>query len=190
VPRVELCGPPGVGKSTILAAYGPRQSRPTPIEDRSSDHPFLKFIRRAYQRASRSRRVGYDQTKEAFWHALAADRALGHRVYDELLAQRGLSLALARPEDFDVVRGYFEVMPAPALIVFVGAPLRVLQERNRRRALGNSKKCDRSGQAAYLIEAMNVARYRLITRGVDTMNLDATLPAEENARLLRERLEA
>lgn len=140
--------------------------------------PFLEFVRKCYE-AAPIKRDGYLHTERQYRRAMASDAVGKWHWYDELVAQRGLSLALARRGEFDLARRYFDLMPYPALLVFVLAPPEVIIERNRRRHWLKGQD-DRSDSAEYLSEVTQVALYRAKLWG-KVLVLDATQPAHENA---------
>lgn len=174
--RLEFVGPPGAGKTTIMAACKRRKSKRL-VRSKKTEGRFMSFVRQCYMRAE-IKRDGHLQTLKQYQRAIAADKMPEWHWYSELLAQRGLSLALARPGQFGLVGQFFEMMPPPALLVWVNGPPELLIERNRARARRGQD--DRSDCVPYLCEVTEVARAVYADRG-PVLVLDAAAPVAENA---------
>lgn len=156
-----------------------RKKKPSKLPLAPAEHTeFTEFVRKAYIGVAR-KHDGYLVTMRQLRRARAADAISKWCWYSELLAQRGLSLALARPGETRMVQRFYDLMPLPALTVFVLGPPEVLIKRNRKRVVDG--KDDRSACVPYLCEITPIAVERLRERGANMLVLDALEPVEANA---------
>lgn len=187
--RIEVFGPPGIGKSTVVkAAMGlaagrffslRRLMQPGTVPALWTD--FERFVAAAYEGMAAPDRIHQRRmlsTRRALQKAriIAAVPSTGVILTDESLCQRGLSLALSRPRCDDVVRGYFAAMPVPrAAIVFACEPA-VVVERNVRRGVAMGKSHDRSADVSATTSAADLGAAMLRARGVPVEIVDASRP--------------
>jgi hypothetical protein len=144
--------------------------------------PFVEFLHQTWRHAPVHRRGYLRKTMRYYMQALAADDAGAVRWFDELLAQRGMSVAYTFPGNVGLVRQYFELMPPAWLTVAVMGDAEVIAQRNRER-----EKDDRSDITEWGLSATRLAVDTLRERGARVLALDAAVPAAENAaRVLRE----
>ena len=145
-----MLGPPTAGKSTIVRAlikggiaHG-RRTGDIPLEWRAfADKILTPCATRSYLKNPDSRyykkpllRLQH-KTLDALAWAYNGDIADRPYIYDELVAQYGLSLAIRTRSD---CAWYFEEMPLPGLLVVLSASRDVLLERNVQRGHSNRPK--------------------------------------------------
>lgn len=191
--RVELMGPPGVGKTTIFnAACALRRagdfSRYPEIGWRGGGGgawpEFADFIERAYADLPRSEDI-HARRLAVTGRALNRARKIamadgdGAVLIDEGLCQRGLSLALSQP-DRGVIGRYFALVPVPAAVFAVMADIATVKARNVARGHDGAG-VDRSPVADACHAACGLAVTQLRERGVPVFAVDAARVAAENA---------
>lgn len=204
--RIELFGPPGVGKTTIYkATMALRNSSVRPFynfdearligevsDSERQDHPtwqaFLDFVTLAYA-GCLGRKAVVHARLQATRRALAKAAAIARPpidvtvLLDESLCQRGLSLALSRPCDEAIVENYFRAMPAPAAVAVVLANEQTLAARNIRRKAGGTGS-DRSSDAFATLKACEIGAAALRARGIEVVEINAELAPKANAAAL------
>jgi hypothetical protein len=137
--RIEFIGPPTTGKSTLhkhLATKGIHRAfieYGRSVEIPESWKPFADKVSASYSDTNLFRkRLAQlpDKTINALKSAYRSEYYPGHIVFDELVAQCGISMAIRHKGDWS---WYFEEMPLPGLLVVLSAPKEVLIERNELR---------------------------------------------------------
>lgn len=183
--RIELMGPPGVGKTTIfnaacVARNGSGAFRRVDelrrIWNASPWPEFGAFVDAAYAKCpadepKHARRLRVTQRALRRAHTIAATQGNAPVLVDESLCQRGLSLALSKPGGEDVWK-YFEIMPAPAAVIVVLADCDTIKARNVARG-GNGSGMDRSADALACYVACGIAVTQLRKRSVAVIEIDA-----------------
>jgi hypothetical protein len=186
----EFFGLPGAGKSTLhrvildadRALYpGPK----APADHQSGNAYFRDFVRSAYSgpRVVPSRCVKEPRTvlRRTDHHEVArAKKGFAWCVYHEHLSQSGLSLALALPNDPDIVAAYYRSMPLPDMSILLCVPRALAVERfsNRTRGWRWTAGLD------LLERAIETAAATIATRGGRLVILDGAKSIEENQRLI------
>lgn len=140
--RIEMLGPPTAGKSTIVRALvkgGIAQGRKIgeiPLEWRVFADKILTIYATRSNFKKQITRLSHKTLDVLAW-AHNGDIADRPYIYDELVAQYGLSLAIRTRSDWT---WYFEEMPLPGLLVVLSASRNVLFERNVQRGDRNRPK--------------------------------------------------
>lgn len=212
--RIELLGPSGVGKSTILRIaessrdpgswLGPdeiagrtKETRTTEFRRQTLDDPSLReFIEACIEIVHRlvatpSHRIG---ALAMLRDSAALTRAAelldpATAVHDELLLHRSFSVL---PQSADIERDaatYFSLVPVPAAAVVVSADAATLRARIAQR--GSLPNCyaglDDAGferSISNVLRAAEIAVETLRERGVEVLELDASGTAEHSAQTL------
>lgn len=174
---VDLAGPPGVGKSTLVDDLWPPRcieydGKPAPREwtrfllctanlmESIEDHPSYSACR--------------SMIKRSFNKMATVARMNDDRVYIQTgLAQRGLGLGW-RLKDQERIAEYFELMPVSLGVVLLSADVETIQRRNVERGK------DRSFMVPLMERPREIAAEVLRTRGVPLMELDTRNPVVEN----------
>lgn len=189
-------GPPGVGKSTIFAAACAARNgsrlfyRFDEIEHQSGSgscwDDFASLVVSAYGACPcddpiHARRLKV--TLRAIKRARKIDAAAGDAVVlvDESLCQRGLSLALSKPNNDD---RYFQRMPAPAAVVAITADCATIEARNLERSKQGGT--DRSIDTQATLSECGIAVLDLKQRGVEVLEIDGSKSVDENVAALCE----
>lgn len=204
--RLELFGPPGVGKTTIYnATMAMRDSSPcrfyniyeARLFSEAGDaqwqndplwRPFLEFVALAYARCSGGEAM-------LRWRQRATRRAVADAVtirsgpkdavvlIDESLCHRGVSLALSRPDQEALIEGYFRAVPAPTAAGLVLASEQTISARNTdRKARGTGT--DRSTAVLASLSACKIGAAALRARGIEVIEINGELAPETNAAAL------
>lgn len=191
---LDVCGPPGVGKSTLCdPLWGPhaidfagvRQLPPDwetfvrvidKLMHEIRDHPSISAMDRMLWRSLR---------KIAVVREMMANP--GDVYIQTALAQRGLGFGwrLLDVGKVDKVRAYFEVMPVSLGVVLLVAPLDVVQDRNKRREdVQETAHENRAVMVERMGPAIEIMRDTLKARGVPYRELSTTQPIDDARRQL------
>ena len=185
--RVEMFGPPTVGKSTLCRAL-----RKFDIAHNTLGHgrvpdtwlPFAEKISAVYNDQALFKKRGpflpdkfLRKTLQALATAGNADCFSYPVTYDELVVQCGLSMAIRLLGDWS---WYFRELPLPGLLVVLTAPDKTLMERNRQRGYYR----DHSEKTMRVVRVMPKILDILHDRQCPMLEFDtSTLVAVEMARL-------
>lgn len=188
--RAELMGPPGAGKTTILAAAAAARNlrslefmRAEEVAGRSAVSPawhlFSAFVDAAYAGTDGVGARRLRSTRRAVMRARRIEGAPGEGIVlaDESLCQRGLSLALTREQG--EATAYFALMPVPVVVFVVTADVEVVVARNQARAAAGTG-IDRSTYARAADLACRAAATQLRERGVAVVEINAERPVEDS----------
>lgn len=180
---LDVTGPPGVGKSTLCDADWPPNAikwdgLPLPegwqefiacaerLQEEVADHPSAGACRSMMQRSFRK--------------MATVSRLKGAGVYIQTgLAQRGLGLGW-RLRDPELVAEYYRLMPVSVGVAVLVADVETIQRRNVERGK------DRSFMVPLMVRPREILVEVLKERGVPLLELDMTLPPDENRKALRE----
>jgi hypothetical protein len=188
---IDVFGPPGVGKTTILRALfaGPHDgiydAKLSPWR-RTKWSPGWAEIWRVSQtsldRQRPCRRVkkcrGYVRRSLKIAAAVAGRSSRDVALIDGGLCQRGQSLASCGVTDAQLML-FYDAVPFPAGAVVLTAPMEVIAQRNRDRGR------DQTEDVAPGLRSIDVALPILSARGTIVCRLDATAPVAENvARII------
>lgn len=179
---IDVCGPPAVGKSTLLDELWP----PRAIPPASCGYPaeWVEFLNVALGlldevREHQSHHRCASMMKRSFLKMTAVQKTDSKRTYIQTgFAQRGLGLGW-RHRDQEAVRPYYEAMPVSLGVVILKAPLDVIEHRNRVRS-----KPDRSHMVPGMIRPLEIAEDVMKKRGVPVAVLDMTRPVDRNRQKL------
>jgi hypothetical protein len=181
---VDVCGPPGVGKSTLCDFFwGPHE---IPIEDRLPPRhwaPFLDEITRLLTRLQQhpsfipAVRMNRRSVRKIATVARRPDDIDAQPYIQTALVQRGLGFGwrLNQMGQVEEVRRFFELMPVSIGVAFCYAPPEVVEERNHRR-LENPKTAheDRAFMGPLMAPAIEIAKEVMNERGVPVIEIDTT----------------
>jgi adenylate kinase len=201
--RVELFGPPGVGKTTIYkSTMALRNSATRPFynsseaklmaeidsydgQDVSTWKAFSEFVASAYAGCS-GRKALLHARHLATRRELARVAALTSSpvetlvLLDESLCMRGISLALSEPAAETVVEDYFRGMPPADIVAVIVADEQTVSLRNIRRG-AHGTGADRSAQTRAILKTCRMAAAILRARRIEVVELDGRLPPRTNA---------
>lgn len=211
-PRVELLGPSGVGKTTILAALGDlgpgwlgpdspelgsRAAATRGARVTATDHRSLcTLMRVAAASIARTDLAPSGQITASDFLIRSADLHLVCRgleapvVHDELLLHRGFSFLVRTPRLVRDTLGYYARVPLPDLAVVVTAPAELIAERalGRPRLTNVYRDLDRTAVRAAAARGLRVAAFAarvLALCGAAVLRLDATGAPASSADALR-----
>jgi hypothetical protein len=179
---LDVCGPPAVGKSTLLDDLWP--PRGIPYDGGGYPDEWLEFLSVAWRLLDEvtdhpSHHKCASMMKRSFQKMATVRRRKDRRTYIQTgFAQRGLGLGW-RHKDAEAVAAFYQVMPVSLGVVILKAPLDVIEHRNRMR-----DKPDRSHMVPGMIRPLEVAEDVLRARGVPVAVLDMTRPIERNREKL------
>lgn len=182
---VDVCGPPGVGKSTLCdPLWGPHEVR---IEERLPPYqwqPFLDEITRLLGliRDHWSFEPAVRMNRRSIRKIATVARQDGWTPYVQTaLVQRGLGFGwrlndLGRLEE---VRPFFETMPVSIGVAFLSAPQDAVEARNRHRETVKATAHEnRAFMVPLMLPAIEIAREVMRERGVPTVEIDTTQPLD------------
>lgn len=135
--RIEMCGPPTSGKSTIVRGLRERDIRrgsrlsdsQTPKEWQS----FVNFINQAYEKTDYKKLP--TKTLSSLASAWAGDHSDKIVVFDELVILCGISMAIRLPKEYSIK--YFSEAPLPGILIYLTADTETLLSRNEARGEKN-----------------------------------------------------
>lgn len=180
---VDVIGPPGVGKSELCDAAWP--PRGIPDDGQAPPLAWSTFIAVADQLLARVANHPSASACRSMWHRSLRKMATvarfpGDATYIQTgLAQRGLGFGWRLDNPNDVAAYYLE-MPVSKGVVFLTAPVDVIQARNVARGK------DRSFMVPHMVRPLEVAREVLARRRVRVLDIDTTKPIDDCRRALLE----
>lgn len=174
---IELCGPSGVGKSTVYQEMLKRGGfEPNPRLDLATaermilrHEPFFEFrglLCDIFETARGPRK----EIRRSFVIRSLAKYLIpgdGVMVIDGGLTQRGQ--AIDRLQSDVPTEEYFRTMPAPDLIVMFTAPIEEIQDRNK----GRGGDHDRSAETVRSVRVCDLAMKAFADRGLNFRIVDA-----------------
>lgn len=171
---VELCGAPGVGKSSLIRALGSsvvtrRELGPVRAHAHPEPAPGAPERWQSAACATIDRREAVLRDPRPDW--FAEDHGMLQRAHWLLMLGSDAGMFLAR-------------MPLPDLAVFCVASETVIRERNIERARRVEGKRDSSAETGQAIEAAEIVLGAVNRRPGNALILDMEQPLDVNARLL------
>ena len=175
---IDVCGPPAVGKSTLLDELWP--PRGIPFDGGAYPFEWRDFLDTAWRllgevRDHPSHGACASMMKRSFQKMATVHRRKDRRTYIQTgFAQRGLGLGW-RHSNPDAVAAYFQAMPVSLGVVILKAPLDVIEHRNRMR-----NKPDRSHMVPGMVRPLEIAEDAMRSRGVPVIAIDMARPIERS----------
>lgn len=179
---LDVCGPPGSGKSTLCdPIWGPHA---IDFEGVNQFHPTWAPYLKVCERLMREVRdhPSYDAMGRMLWRSLRKIAVVQELIADPMqvyiqtaLAQRGLGFGW-RLNDLgktEMVREYFQVMPVSLGVAMTKAPVEIVEARNNARPVEN-----RHWMVAKMQPAMQIAREVFSERGIPFLEVDTTQPVD------------
>jgi len=188
----ELAGPSGVGKSEIYNAIrhsnditpNPRPTLAEALHGIPINDEFAKLIQRIVRTAKgpRVEQRGEFLYRTYFKYFIAAKSIGKPMLIDGGLVQRGLALEQLKSKVS--LEEFWQTMPNPDVVFMVSADKETLLKRNKIRGGDH----DRSWQVDMALVHFSRAHWALKERGIRVDVIDATQPAEQNARYILDML--
>jgi hypothetical protein len=177
---LEVCGPPGVGKSALCDPLW----LPRAIEWDGQAHPrewqaFLAATERLLHRirAHPSYATCESMVARSLRKIATVSRHPGPGVYIQTgLAQRGLGIGWRLGADVEAVADYYRLMPVSLGVAFLVAPVEEVQRRNASRRPVK----DRGWMVPLMERPREIAVEVLRARGVPVIELDMMDPPNVN----------
>lgn len=176
--RIEMCGPPTSGKSTLareLKKRGIPRGTILPADQTPKKwQSFVNFINEVYGKTEYKSLP--TKTLSSLASAYIADHIKEPRVFDELVILCGISMAIRLPKECS--EKYFSEAPLPSVLVYLTADTKTLMLRNEIR--GNKDRKEKIPQwkekTLKAIDACNKYIPILKKRGCNilTFNTDIT----------------
>lgn len=193
----EFFGPPGVGKSTTFRALFGQVSLATCTTlgsaDSLTDPDWIAFrdhagaaFRRAMEHNPKGASWRWQNFQRKFAQAIGAAGSRRLVLLDDLLLQRGQSLAAAEGHDVDIER-FYQLVPPPTLTVVLRADAETIRARNKHRAAKGGS--DLSTESERALEVVNLAMPILQARGFRLLELDAMQPVSANVAAIKAALQ-
>ena len=188
----ELAGPSGVGKSAIYDMLSdPQKITPNPkptlaeaLHGIPINDEFSKLIQHIVNttKGPRAEERGSFLYRSYYKYILAAQSTGKPMLIDGGLVQRGL--AVEQLDSEVTLNEFWQAIPAPDILFMVSADKKTLLDRNKKRGEDH----DRSWQVDIALVHFSRARWTLKERGIRVDVIDATQPAEQNARYILDML--
>jgi hypothetical protein len=183
---VDVFGPPGVGKTTIIRALfaepniGLYDAKLSPWRGTTWPPewaPAWRASQTSLDRLKPCRRVrkcrGYVRRSLKIAAAVAARSSRGVALIDGGLCQRGQSLASCGVTDAELA-AFYSATPPPAAAIVLQAPMEVIAGRNVSRGR------DQTDDIAPALRSIDVALPILAARGTTICKIDATAPVQDS----------
>lgn len=189
---LDVCGPPGAGKSTLCdPLWGPHDVRIDDYLPPASWHDFLNEVTRLFHliRKHWSFQPALRMNNRSIRKMATVARASGDGVYIQTgLVQRGLGFGWRLADmgaDLNELRHFFRLMPVSVGVAVARCPESVVVERNHERT--NHKETaheNRDFMVPLMLPAIEIAIEVLRDRGVSVAEIDTTQPIEQARKQL------
>lgn len=178
---LDIAGPPGVGKSTLVdPLWHPRAIEPDGRGFPAEWSDFLECTARLLDRVRghASFNKCLSMVNRSFRKMSTVARMQSDRIYIQTgLAQRGLGIGW-RLNDPEEIAEYFTLMPVSIGVALLYADVETVQRRNVERGK------DRSFMVPLMERPWQIARDVLRARGVEVLELDTRHPRAFNGQKL------